>query len=794
MQISHQWLKEISGVDWPVEEMANRLTLCGTACEYIEATDEHFKNVVVGKVIGLDPVEGASKIQKATVDLGSEKLTLICGAPNVAVGQLVPVATLGAVMANGMEIKKVTIRGVESSGMICSQNELGVSTEASGIWVLPDGLELGTPLADALDYKDFMLTFEVTPNRGDSLSAIGIARDIVALAGVEFKRPEINLNEIDEPASNHIKVSIDSPEGCPRYAARVIRNIKVGQSPWWLQKRLLAAGIRPISNAVDITNFVMLECGQPLHAFDFKRFGSDEVVVRMAEDKEQFTTLDGKEHELTSEVLLITNGKRPVAVGGVMGGLDSEVEDDTTDILLEAAYFDPMTIRRGRRHLVMATESSQRFEKGADPNGIEYAINRAASLFAELCGGEVLKGAVDCYPNRIEPHTVSLRPSRCNQLLGSDVASDNMKQILVSLQYEVSGDDPIEVTVPTFRTDIDREVDLIEEVGRIYGYDNIPNATRTIGPLYTPANESDKFRTQLRSIITSCGFDEILLHGLTDEKLARLVEPAVDPIRLTNAGSADLNVMRTSLLPSTLTVASHNIAHRNLDLALFEIGKVYLPPDKDDNWVEPERLMLLVTGQTQHGWRDKPIPYDFYHLTGVLERLRSHFRWPEFEFAPMESHLLDSSASFAVKLGQKSIGYAGLVNMKVARAADIKQPIYYLEIALEEMMQSSQTIWNYQPLPVYPAAPRDLAMVVDDSLRAGDIIATIKKTAGDLAERVDLFDLYTGKQIATGKKSIAISIVYRSPERSLSTEEVDERQAKVVAALKSEHNAEIRDK
>ena len=414
MKVSYKWLLELTGLDWPVEDVAHRLTLCGTACEYIEHAARHMDKVVVGEVLALDPVKGADKIQLATVDVGNGKMDVICGAPNVAVGQKVAVALEGASLAGGMVIKKVKIRGVESSAMICSERELGISDDHSGIMVLDAKIAPGTPLAEALDFHDYILTFELTPNRGDSMSAIGIARDLAALASTKVIRPEVKINEASEPASNAVKVTIDDPAGCPRYAARVIRNVKIGPSPWWVRKRLLLSGVRPISNVVDVTNLVMLETGHPLHAFDLDRFGSSHVVVRKAASGELFTTLDGKKHELTPEVLLITNGQTGVAAGGVMGGLNSEVEDDTTNILLEAAYFDPATIRRSRKKLDLVTESSSRFEKGADPNGIPYAIDRAAYLFQQICGGKVLSGVVDCYARRIEPLNISFRPQRCN--------------------------------------------------------------------------------------------------------------------------------------------------------------------------------------------------------------------------------------------------------------------------------------------------------------------------------------------------------------------------------------------
>jgi len=794
MKISYNWLIELTGLDWSVEETADRLTMCGTACEDVEQTARYMDRVVVGEVVGLKPIEGASKIQLARVNIGSEVLDSVCGAPNVAVGQKVPLALIGAKLADDFEMKKVKIRGVESTGMICSERELGISQDHSGIMVLEENAPLGKPLIEYLDYDDYILTFELTPNRADSMSAIGIARDMAALASTKLRKPEFNLAESSERAGDYIKVSIEDRHGCPRYAARVIRNVKIAPSPWWIKKKLLMSGIRPISSVVDVTNLVMLETGHPLHAFDLDRFGSDEVVVRKAGQGEKFTTLDGQEHELTPEVLLITNGRVAVAAGGVMGGLDSEVEDDTTNVLLEAAYFDPSVIRKSRKRLNTVSESSTRFEKGADPNGIPYAIDRAAFLLQEVCGGEVLSGIVDCYPQKIEPVTVSFRPRRCNYVLGIDISEDRMKEIFTNLEFTVEGSGQLEVTVPTFRPDVEREVDLIEEVARIEGYDTIPDAVANIGPLFTPRHPVDTFRDEVRKILTGAGFDEMVGHGLVDSQLARLLNPESPQLRLINSVSKELDVLRNSLVPTALTVISHNISHRSLDLRLFEIGKAYFPPDKNGAWREDLRILLAVTGSTSNGWREHPRPLDFYDLTGGLERLADHFHWPQLSFEAVEVSFLEDDISFNLLIGSQSSGVIGKVSSSILGKLDIKQPVFVAEVEVERLIPMSRSLIEFTQLPLYPAAPRDLAIVVADNIQSGDLISAVKRTAGGLAESVRIFDLYTGKQIENGRKSVAVNITYRSREGSLSSEQVDDLQQKVVDYLNQMFNAEIRDK
>jgi phenylalanyl-tRNA synthetase beta chain len=793
MRLSYQWLLELTGLDWSVEEVAERLTLCGTACEDIQPTARYMNNVVVGEVIKVAPIKGADKIRLATVNIGSETLDVVCGAPNVAEGQKVAVATLGAELNDGLVIKKTKIRGIESTAMICAEDELGISDDHTGIMVLPDNVKPGRPLADALDFTDYIMGFELTPNRADSMSAIGIARDLAALAGVKLRYPEVKLNESSERTADHFSVEIDDPEACGRFTSRLIRNIKLGPSPWWLQKRLLTCGMRPINNVVDITNFVMLETGNPLHGFDLKQFGSDRVVVRRAKNGEPFITLDEKEHKLSDEILLVTNGQEAVAAAGIMGGLKSGVSEGTTTLMLEAAWFDSQVIRRGRRCMNMITESSQRFEKGVDPNNVPTASARAAQLFQELCGGEVLSGLVDNYPRPLKPTVISMRPARCNRILGTELGAGRMKDILNGLEIVAAGDDPVEATVPSFRRDITLEIDLIEEVGRMEGYDRIPDADINRGSLYTPLHRVDRFHDELRQLTAAAGYDEMIGHGLSHSSFAGQIDPDLPQLRIINPVAEDLDIMRNSLLVSALPVVAHNIAHRALDLRLFEIGKAYLPGNDSENTVEPERLILLVTGSTEATWRDKPRPHDLYDLTGALKRLADHFHWPPITFAPNQRGWLDEGTSIDVSCGDRELGWLGKLNGKLSTELDIKQDVFLAELDVASLLSLSDESVAFTALPVYPAATRDIAMILDEQVRVGDVLSMIRDTAGDLAEKVSLFDLYKGKQIAKGRKSIAVSIRYRSPERSLASEEIDRRQAAVMDMLRREFKVEIRD-
>lgn len=794
MRVSYKWLLELTGLDWPVEKVAERLTLSGTACEEIIPLSKYLDKVVVGEVIDLQKIEGADKIKKVTVVTGREKYELVCGAPNVAIGQKVPVALLGARLAGDITIKKVKIRGVESIGMICSERELGLSDDHSGIMVLDGKAVPGTPIIDELDLDDYILNFELTPNRPDSMSVTGIARDLQALAGVKIRKPVFELKEVDRKTAAYIKVEIEDTVGCPRYAARIIDGITIAGSPWWLKKKLITAGIRPICNVVDITNLVMLETGNPLHAFDLKLFGSDRVLVRKARDKEKFITLDGGEHELSPDVLLITNGTTGVAAAGVMGGLNSEVKTDTHTILLEAAYFNPRIIRKSRKYLGLVTESSARFEKGVDPNNIPYAIDRAAYYFKEIAGGEVLNGIVDSYPQPIFPVKISFRPDRCNSILGTALSSIRMKEILSGLDFEITGSNPLNVTVPTFRPDIEQEIDLIEEIARIEGYAAIPDTEVNIGPLYTPVHFIDRFENELRSILTGSGFDEIIGHGLADSREAKILNSNLPWLRIINPVSEDLDIMRNTLMLTALTVVNHNLSHRLIDMRLFEIGRAYFPPDKDGNWLEEDRLSLTVSGSTPGNWREKPRPQDFYDLKRAIENLALHFHWPEITFQEIKTSFFDESISYKLSSGLTDIGLIGKIAEPIAKKFDIKQEVYIAELKINPLITISREAVTFEPLPVYPAAPRDLALVVDVNVKVGDIIKLIQKTAGPMAESVNVFDLYSGEQIQKGKKSIGIAITYRSPEKSLISEEVDNLQGNIISNLKKSFNAEIREK
>jgi len=790
MQVPYSWIQELVDFDWSPEELADRLTLSGAEAEVSTLVTGSLDNIVVGLVTEAEPIENSDHLIRTIVDDGREKYPVVCGAPNVAAGQKVVLARVGAVLKGEFKIKKAKLRGVESAGMICAEDELGLSDDHSGIMVLDSEAPPGAPIGEYLGIDDKILKLDLTPNRPDLMSAIGVARDVACLSGKRIKRPSVNLLETSEAAAGYIKIGIDDPGACPRYAARIIRNVKIGPSPWWIRRKLMLSGIRPISNVVDITNLVMMETGHPLHAFDYDLFGSKEVLVRRARDGEKFTTLDGNEHELNPDVLLITNGRKPVACAGVMGGLDSEVTAKTATILLEAAYFEPRTTRRSRQKLGLVTESSIRFEKGADPNMVPIALDRAAALMAEYAGGEVLSGRVDCYPEKIVPALVRLRPERVNTLLGTDISRERMIEILTGLEFGVEDKGELMVTVPTFTGDITREVDLIEEIVRIEGYAVVPDTEENKGPLFTPQPSDNRFRDEIRRLMTGLGFDELYAPGLADEKLLEKVSGSTPRVRVLNPIADDLTVMENDLVYSLLRTVSHNLAHRNINLKIFGIGRIYLPGEPP---VEKEQIGLAVTGREADRWYRKGRALDYYDIKGVIDTVLDSQRLSDASYTAAEHRCLQPERSFGVACSGETIGHAGLIRPELARAFDIKQTVYAAVLDFEVLMKLGAAEWFFRPLPRFPAAPRDLAVVVDEKVGTSEILSLIKKTAGPLLESVELFDLFRGSQVGEGRKSLAFAMVFRSEKRSLESDEVAEIHKSISSALKNNFNAEIRE-
>ncbi len=792
MKLSFNWLKELVDFSDGVEALADRLTSIGTAVDGIEAVAGNLENIVVGKVTSVKKHPRKDKLSICRVELGKDlQLTVVCGAPNVREGMKSALALPGAELSNGMKVKSIEFEGVESEGVLCSEEELGISDDHSGIMEIDQSIKTGSDLKSALSLDDYSVSFDLTPNRADCLSAIGIAREIAAITGSPLKRPKAEINESKEAASALVKVRIEDPDACPRYAARIIKDIKVGPSPWWMQQRLLASGVRSINNVVDITNYVMLEYGQPLHAFDFDNFSQPEVVVRRARDGEQFRTLDGVDRKLNNDVLLITDGKKPVAIGGIMGGEESEVSDTTSVVLLEAAYFNAGTIRRGRKHLGLTSESQTRFERGCDPNIVPAAIDRAASLLEKYAGGQVCSGIVDEYPQPIEPLRLELRPARVNQILATDMSAPAMIDILNALEFRVSPGKNIGVDVPTFRPDIEREIDLIEEVARIYGYDKIPTVMRAGGDLVVRTDPQEQFTRKLRAVLMAQGYFDAVTNSIGDPKLIRLTDPDTTPVELLNPISEDLKWLRPSLAAALLNVVRENISHQVRTVKVFEIGTVFANSGGSVP-EEHQSLGLAISGNDMgENWAFHPGEFSVHDIIGSLEEISGLLN-SGITVAPAANPRYEQDCSFVVKIGEEPIGDCGKVAANILKAYGIKFDVYIAELRVEPLFQNHRARTFYAELPRYPGSERDIAVIVDEQTPAGALIETIRGNADERLRDVIVFDLYRGKQVDKGKKSVALRLTIQDESKTLTDEEIDSLMSGVVTALKNKHGAELR--
>ncbi|MBT3228492.1 MAG: phenylalanine--tRNA ligase subunit beta, partial [Candidatus Marinimicrobia bacterium] len=729
MNISYNWLKEYIDIDLEPEILAEKLTHAGLEAVIVETLPEFFKSIVVGHVISKEKHPDADKLSVCMIDLGDdEPKQIICGAPNIAAGQNVPVATIGTTFPDGMKIKKAKLRGVVSNGMVCSERELDLSQDHAGIMVLDKDAELGMDMKAYLSGNDVSIELDLTPDRSDALGHIGVARDLGALLDIQMRKPVVEVNESSTPTSSLLSIELADPQACPRYAARIVRNVKIAESPSWIRQRLQAAGIRSINNVVDAANYVLMETGHPLHTFDLRYIEGGKIVVRKAEHKEKITTLDGKERELDDSVLLICDGKKPVAVAGVMGGENSEVKDDTTDLLLESAYFDPVVVRRGAKKLQLATDASHRFERGTDPNGIPYALDRLASLIVELAGGEITQGQVDAYPTVIEPLEVVLRTERCNAILGTDINASTIAKILNGLElFHKESEGVFHVRVPTFRPDITREIDLIEEVGRIFGYNNIP-----VPQHFSIANKinkktPDQMREKIIDHLAAVGFNQIYGNGL----LAVDEHPSVfgdeEALLLANPLSRDMASMRSSLLMGMAKVADYNINRRQSDLKIFELGQVStVDLDSDTGARETSHLGLFVSGEIRNKqWSQETEVADIFHMKGILTSAFRDLFGVQLNYLSIEHDLF--TESMAVILDEDVIGVLG--NIKTINQSLKSVSGVYAELRISERLGLDRDI-KYESVSIYPTVERDLSILIDTMVPFGQINETIQKNAG----------------------------------------------------------------
>jgi phenylalanyl-tRNA synthetase beta chain len=803
MFVSYKWLQDyvdLSGVS--ADELAEKITKSGIEVEGVEVLNEGITGVVVGHVVERVQHPNADKLSKCQVDIGQgEPVQIICGAPNVSQGQKVAVATVGAVLPGNFKIKRAKLRGEESNGMICSLTELGIEAKvvakeySEGIFVFPQDAEVGTDAIALLNRNDEVLELGLTPNRADCLSMLGVAYEVGAILGRDVKQPEIDLQQINEKATDYITVKVDANEDNPLYVAKVIKNVKIGPAPLWMQTRLMSAGIRPHNNVVDITNYILLEYGQPLHAFDYDRLGSKEILVRRANDGEKFTTLDDAERTLTSDHLVITNGTEPVALAGVMGGANSEVTSDTTTVLLEAAYFTGGTVRKASKDHGLRSEASARFEKGVDPNRVRAAGERAAYLMAKYAGGEVLEGASEVDTLTVEPAVVSITLEKINSVIGTNLTVAEVEAIFERLQFAVtSEDETITVTAPTRRGDIKIEEDLIEEVARLYGYDNIPK-TLPIGSA-TPGKLSSyqEKRRIVRQYLEGAGLYQAVTYSLTsEEKAAQFALEKRDFIRLAMPMSEDRSILRLSIMPQLLEVLKYNSARQNDSLAVYETGAVFLANGNEVLPEEQEHLAGAITGLWHsHSWQGEKKAVDFYVLKGILEGLFAKLGLTEsVTYVQAKVDNMHPGRTAEIHLNGERIGFVGQVHPIMQKELDLKDT-YVFELSLKAVLEAATAALRYEGIPRFPSITRDIALVVDKETVSGVLKDIIQTAGGKLLKEVNVFDLYEGDRMEEGKKSIAYSLKYMDPERTLTDEEVTKVHTQVLEALRNQAGAVLR--
>ena len=818
MKVSFKWLREYVDIKLTVGELAGRLTMAGLEVKGIETVGGTWDNVVVGEVVALNAHPNADRLKLATINVGSGQVTTVCGAPNIGLCQRVAFAHVGARLIDPhsgetMVLKPARIRGVASEGMVCSEKELGISESHEGILVLRADAPIGVPLGAYLG--DIVLDLDITPNRPDCLSVIGIARETAALTGELLHLPEIHYEETEKSIDSFASVDIVDPDLCPRYCASLVTGIKVASSPDWLQQRLSSYGMRPINNVVDITNYVMLEYGQPLHAFDYHKLKGRRIVVRRAGKGETITTLDGSKRTLSPDVLVIADKEEVVAVAGIMGGLDSEVTNETEAILLESANFDQTAIRRGCGHLQFQSEASVRFDKGLNSRLPILPLKRATQLLLELAGGRAAKGIIDIYPGRSEPKLISLTSREVKRLSGLRINLDEIIDVLNALGLECHEDDSqsrISVAVPYWRSDIRCPADLVEEVVRIIGYEKIP-VTRLASALpqqesrLSAVNRQDNLRETLQSILTGFGFQEILTYSLVSlEKLQKLcpkLELKIPPLKVANPMTKEQEYLRTSLRAGLLATLAHNQRFEQAGIRLFEIGKVFLPQHPDviaseakqsqegrELPQEKEVLCAVLSGpRLELSWHSGKEMLDLFDAKGTVENLLNRLGLrATFEDSDDEGLFPGREASIVV--GGDRLGIVGELHPKVAQAFELVDVAYLMEADLGKLLTKIAGTRQYQPIPRFPSVTRDIALVIDEQASYMNVENIIRSFP--LVTRVTLFDLYRGEQIPAGKKSFAIRIVYQSPSHTLTDEEVDQTQERILARLQKELGATLR--
>jgi len=800
MKIPLKWLKDYIDTDLPAADLANRLTMAGTEVKGMQVTGGNWDNIVVGQIAAVNPHPNADRLRLTTINLGAEQITVVCGAPNLTVGDKIAFAHVGAELIDGhsgklARLKPARIRGIDSAGMICAEKELGISDNYEGIMVLPPEAPAGTPLADYMG--DTVFDLDVTPNRPDCLSVIGIAREVAALTGQTVHLPDVSYEEAEPHIDQQISVEIADPDLCPRYCASLITGIKIAESPGWMQERLLACGMRPINNVVDVTNYVLMEYGQPLHSFDYERIRGKKIIVRRATAGEIIVSLDGIDRTLSRDMLVIADEQRAVAIAGVMGGANSEVTEGTASILLESASFNPASIHYTGSQLSLPSEACMRFERGIRPELTMPALKRATQLLTQLAGGKAARGIIDVYPGRQEHEPILLSTEKVNRLLDTEFSFDQITGALTSLGFDckpAGSPSEIRVTAPYWRSDIHQAVDLIEEAARIIGYDKIPT-TMLSQPIPRQSPEPGiNLKQKMRDTLVGYGFQEIVTYSLNSLEMLNKLKPeshAVEPVplRLFNPMTADQEYLRPNLRVNLLAALSANLRHEDGGIRLFELGKIYLPR-QNDLPDEPEVLCGILNGaRLEKSWQGDGGLLDFFDAKGVVEGLLDRLG-VEASFEPGDDESLHPARQAAIVIGDNRLGVVGELHPKVAEAFDISETACLFEISVIDLLPFATGHKMFQPVPRFPATVRDIALIIDAEVSHRQVMDIIKSFP--LVNQVNIFDVYSGEQVPPGKKSLAYRISFRSPTHTLPDKEVDKVQQQILNKLSHQLGAVLR--
>lgn len=810
MQVSIKWLKDYIDFTETPEQLADKLTMAGIPVENVVDPGEGLEKVVTGRIEKLEPHQNSDHLQICTMNVGlAENIIIVTGAQNVAEGQVVPVAMVGAHLPNGMKISKGKLRGVASNGMLCSAQELKLDLEKlpeeqkTGIFILPSDTPVGIPAKDVLGLNDVVLEFELTANRADCFSVFGLVREIAAITGNKPHFPETKVNEDDNTKLNDIfSVEIADPDLCSRFSTRMLKNVKIGPSPEWMQQRLEGAGIRSINNVVDVTNFVMIELGHPMHAYDYDKITGKKLIARRAIEGEELHTLDDTSRKAKGEMLVIADSEKAAGLAGIMGGFETEITDTTTTVVLESADFYGPCIRRTARACGLSSEASGRFERGVDSETTIKALDRAAQLLQEMGACTVCEGIVDVYPNPKQANYVTFTPEQINNHLGTNIAKDVMLNIITSVGFDVTKDenDEITVKVPSWRNDVTCMADISEEIARLHGFDKIKSTLPNGVSMQGTQSAKQTFIDKVKASLSSQGLYETISFALTNEEtfnklnipqdsLLRKAVPIMNPL------SDEYPLVRTTLLSSIFDNLARNLARKNDDVALFEVGSVFFPKALPVTELPDEVVKIAgtITGRRNaQGWNQTNDMVDFYDAKGIIEELLANLRVTRYTVEAGTHYAMHPGKTALFKKGRDVIATVGEVHPAVLSAYGITKPVYIFELDATTVMKYMAKDLKYKALPKYPATSRDLAMLVDVDVNAADIEKAMTKAAGQNLTQITLFDVYTGKQVEEGKKSLAFSLTFQSNDKTLTDAEIDPAIEKIVAKLQKDFNANLR--